>query len=109
LLATLRSIHRADILHGDIRPSNLCVTASGEAFVVDFSHATRSRSRKEKAQEIKELADILRMDLPTKPAAKDVEKPVVIRRSARIKESKRKSKVEPKNKHIKRVKSTRLK
>ncbi len=42
LLATLRSIHRADPLHGDIRLPNFCVTPSGEAFIVDFSHATES-------------------------------------------------------------------
>ncbi|KAF8504380.1 hypothetical protein F5888DRAFT_739048 [Russula emetica] len=73
LLATLRSIHRAGILHGDIRLPNLCVTTSGEAFVVDFSHATENRSRKRKAQEIKDLAYILGMDLLTEPVAKDVE------------------------------------
>jgi predicted Ser/Thr protein kinase len=95
LLATLRSIHRAGILHGDIRLANLCVTASGEAFVVDFSHATKNCSRKEKTQEIKDLTHILGMDSPSKPAAKGVEKPVVLRRSARIREL-RKSKVEPK-------------
>ena len=96
-------MHRADILHGDIRLSNLCVTASGEAFVVDFSHATNSRSRKEKAQEIKVLAYYLGMDLPTKS--------VVIRRSARIKKLERKLKVELKNKQvrIKRGKTTRRK
>ena len=96
-------MHRADILHGDIRLSNLCVTASGEAFVVDFSHATKSRSRKEKAQEIKVLAFYLGMDLPTEP--------VVIRRSARIKKLERKSKVKPKKKQVrvKRGKTTRRK
>jgi serine/threonine protein kinase len=110
LLATLRSIHRADILHGDIRLSNLCATASGEAFVVDFSHASKNRSRKWKTREIKDLAYVLEMDLPMEPAAKDVEKkPVVLRRSARIKRLKRKSKVEPKNGQVKRGKSTRRK
>ena len=82
LLATLRSIHMADILHGDIRLANLCVTASGETFVVDFSHATENRSQKEKDEEIKDLAHILRIDLPAEPAAKNVEKFVVLRRSA---------------------------
>ena len=77
MLATLMSIHRADILHGDIRLANLCVTDSGEAFVVDFSYATVNRSQKEKAQEIKDLAYILGIDSPTEPAAKDVEKHVV--------------------------------
>jgi hypothetical protein len=89
LLATLESIHGADILHGDIRLPNLCITPSGDTFVVDFSHATESRSLKEKAQEIRELTDILEMESPTKPAAKDVEKPV-LRRSARNKGSERK-------------------
>jgi len=87
---------QADVLHGDIRLPNLCVTASGKASVVDFSHATKNRSRKEKAIEIKGLAYFLGMDLPTEPAAIDVEKAVVIRHSARIKELEQKSKVEPK-------------
>jgi serine/threonine protein kinase len=105
LCSTLKSIHGADILHGDIRLPNLCVTPSGEAFVVDFGHATESHSRKEKAQEIRELSHILGMDSPTKPAAKAVEKPV-LRRSARIQELQRKAKVEPKNVQVKRGKST---
>jgi serine/threonine protein kinase len=100
LLATLRSIHRADILHGDIRLPNTCATPSGEAFIVDFG-----RSRKEKAQEIRELSHIFGMDSPTKPAAKAVEKPV-LRRSARIQELQRKAKVEPKNLQVKHGKST---
>jgi hypothetical protein len=55
---------------------------------VDFSHATKNRSRKEKAREIKDLAYILGMDLPTEPAAhcdrKDVvEKPVVLTTQAK--------------------------
>ena len=106
LLATLESIHRANILHGDIRLPNLCISPSGEAFVVDFGHATESRSRKDKSQEIRELSYILGMDSPTKPAAKAVEKPV-LRRSARIKELERKAKVEPKFEQVKRGKSTR--
>ncbi len=105
LLATLRSIHRANILHGDIRLPNLCATPSGEAFIVDFSHATESRSRKEKAQETRELSHIFGMDSPTKLAAKAVEKPV-LRRSTRIQELQRKAKVEPKNVQVKRGKST---
>ena len=100
LLATLTSIHRANVLHGDIRLPNLCVTPSGEAFVVDFGHAIESRSRKGKVQEIRELSHILGMDSPTKPAPKGVEKPV-LRRSARIKELEQKAKVEPKNEQAK--------
>lgn len=63
LLATLRSIHEADILHGDIQLRNLCVTPSGEAFVVNFGHATENHSQK-KALEIKYLACSLGMNLP---------------------------------------------
>ncbi len=105
LLATLRSIHGAEILHGDIRLPNLCATPSGEAFIVDFSHATKSRSREEEGQEIRELSHILGMDSPTKSATEVVEKPV-LRRSARIQELQRKAKVEPKNVQVKRGKST---
>ncbi len=105
---TLESIHRANILHGDIRLPNLCTTPSGEAFVVDFGHALESRSRMKKAREIRELSHILEMDSPTKPAAKVVEKPVV-RRSARIKELQQKVKVEPKNEQVKSGKTTRRK
>jgi len=96
LLATLRSIHNANILHGDIRLANLCVTPSGDASIIDFSHATESRSEKEKDREFGELTRILDKHFPTKPAIKDVEKPV-LRRSARIKELERKANVEPKS------------
>ena len=74
LLATLESIHRAGILHGDIRLPNFCVTPSGEAFVLDFTHSTESFSQKEKAQETRDLSHILRVDSLTRPAAEVVEK-----------------------------------
>jgi RIO-like serine/threonine protein kinase len=35
----LKAIHKAGVLHGDIRTSNLCVSETREAFVIDFSHA----------------------------------------------------------------------
>jgi len=59
------------------------MTPSGEVFVIDFGHATKNRSRKEKAREIRELYYVLGMNPPRKPAAKDVEKPA-LRRSARV-------------------------
>ena len=37
-LSTLASIHRADILHGDIRLENILVSDSGVT-IVDFSHS----------------------------------------------------------------------
>jgi tRNA A-37 threonylcarbamoyl transferase component Bud32 len=45
LLAMLKSIHKAGVIHGDIRLSNLCVNDAGEAFIIDFSHAEKSSSR----------------------------------------------------------------
>jgi predicted HAD superfamily Cof-like phosphohydrolase len=72
----------------------------GEAFIVDFSHASESRSRKEKAQEVEELSRILGMKTPTKPAAEAVEKPI-LRRSARIEDLERKVKVQTKNVQVK--------
>jgi serine/threonine protein kinase len=59
LLATLTSIHSTDVLHGDIRHSNICITASGEASLLDFSHASKGGSQKEKDREIRDLAYIL--------------------------------------------------
>ena len=108
LLTTLKLIHQANVLHGDIRLSNLCITALGEAAIIDFSHATRSHSEKEKDREIKELSRILEY-FPAKPAAKDVERPSVedmekpavkdvekpvLRRSVHIKELEPKANVE---------------
>jgi len=40
-LSTLESIHRAGILHGDIRPENILVSDSGVT-IVDFSHSKQS-------------------------------------------------------------------
>ena len=108
MLATLKSIHRADVVHGDIRLPNLCATPLGEAFIVDFSHASESRSRKEKTQEIKEIFHILGMNKLATPAAKDVEKPV-LRRSARIKELEPKVKVQTNNVQVKRGQAPRRK
>ena len=75
---------------------------------MDFSHAIASRSRKEKAEEIRRLSHILEMESLAKPVAEDLEKPV-LRRSARIKELQRKAEVEPKIERVKRGKSTRRK
>jgi serine/threonine protein kinase len=35
LLATLKSIHKAGVIHGDIRLTNLCVNDAGKAFIID--------------------------------------------------------------------------
>jgi tRNA A-37 threonylcarbamoyl transferase component Bud32 len=59
LLATLKAIHRTDVIHRDIHPRNLCATIAEEAFIIDFSHATRSNSQHAKALEVKQLCEIL--------------------------------------------------
>jgi serine/threonine protein kinase len=64
LLDTLRDIHKAGILHDDVRLLNLCSTASGEAFIIDFSHARFSTSESTMADELDDLCDILQMELP---------------------------------------------
>jgi hypothetical protein len=96
LLATLMSIHRAGVLHGDIRLPNLCATPSEDAFIVDFSHATESSSRKAKANEVEELRQILGIDrgnANAKPVVEGTVEEPGLRRSAWIKEQKRKAKV----------------
>jgi tRNA A-37 threonylcarbamoyl transferase component Bud32 len=91
LLSTLKAIHKAGIIHGDIRLPNLCVDSAGDARIIDFSHATRDKSAKARAREIAELCKIL--DMESKPRAKPVTKTVLdvtgLRRSARIKEMKK--------------------
>lgn len=72
---------------------------------MDFSHASESHSPKEKALEIKELSHILGITMPTKSAAKDIEKPV-LRRSLQIKESEQKVKVQTKDVQVKYGKAT---
>ena len=113
MLATLRSIHGADVLHGDIRLANICLNASGEASFIDFSHAlTEGFSQKDKDKEIQALVNTIQIDLPTAepPAAINIEKPVqvLLRRSVRIKEIvERNTKVEPQNKQVKDGRPTR--
>ena len=48
------------MIYGDIRLPNLCATPSRDAFIVDFSHASKSNSPRAKADEVEELRRILR-------------------------------------------------
>jgi hypothetical protein len=77
------------VLHGDIRLANLCTTTTGEAFIVDFSHAGRSTSKTGRAREVAELCHILgvEVDTPQKKAIPEntVEDDTGLRRSSRIK------------------------
>lgn len=38
-LATLEGIHKADVVHRDIRPPNLLVGKDGKVFIIDFDKA----------------------------------------------------------------------
>ena len=44
--------------------SNICVTDDGEAFIIDFSHASRTKSERKRTEEMEELRELLGMDEP---------------------------------------------
>jgi tRNA A-37 threonylcarbamoyl transferase component Bud32 len=54
----LKAIHEAGVIHRDIRLSNLCATATGKAFVIDFSHAELKASQSGKNRD---MADFLEL------------------------------------------------
>jgi tRNA A-37 threonylcarbamoyl transferase component Bud32 len=98
----LKSIHKAGVVHGDVRLPNLCTTSTEEAFIVDFSHASESRSRDAKKREVKELCQILGIEegkARAKPAVRSTVDETGLRRSSRIKEMMLKVKVEQRRAH----------
>lgn len=53
-LSALTSIHKANVIHNDIRPDNLTIDSDGRVFIIDFAqHA------EEPIDELKELNDVL--------------------------------------------------
>lgn len=50
-LSTLKSIHRAGILHGDIRQANILIGNSGVT-IIDFGHAKESDDQRAKDREL---------------------------------------------------------
>jgi Predicted choline kinase involved in LPS biosynthesis len=89
MLSTLREIHKAGVIHGDVRLPNLCATDSGEAFIIDFSHAAMNASRNAKASEISQICRLLSIDeggTHAQPALKEELKVADLRRSTRIKQ-----------------------
>jgi predicted Ser/Thr protein kinase len=89
MLSTWRAIHKAGVIHGDVRLPNLCATDSGEAFIIDFSHAAMSTSRNAKASEITQICRLLSIDeggARAQPALKKELKVADLRRSTRIKQ-----------------------
>lgn len=55
-------MHSLDILHGDIRGDNMCMSDIGEAFLIDLSHALTSKGKKAKREEMEVLCDLLQID-----------------------------------------------
>jgi len=86
LLTTLKAIHRAGVVHGDVRLPNLCATATGEAFVIDFGHAKISTAQKVMADEVAEIRGLLSMDVAVRGNAAAPLGIEGLRRSSRIKQ-----------------------
>jgi tRNA A-37 threonylcarbamoyl transferase component Bud32 len=58
-LSTLKSIHRAGILHGDIRQANIVIGDLGVA-IIDFGHSEGSDDQGAKDRELVQLHHCLR-------------------------------------------------
>ena len=57
-LSTLECIHRAGILHGDIRHDNILIGDS-EITIIDFSHSEESANQKAEDRELSHLRYLL--------------------------------------------------
>jgi serine/threonine protein kinase len=60
LIDTLDQIHRAGILHNDIRVENILVDESGKPSIIDFGFASLGSSLIDQAKEKEELLDLIR-------------------------------------------------
>jgi RIO-like serine/threonine protein kinase len=58
----LQEIHKAGILHGDIRRQNLLIDDWGHASIVDFDRSVKESSTKAKEQEFQQLCDLLNVN-----------------------------------------------
>jgi len=61
-LTTLESIHRINILHGDIRPENILVSDSGIT-IIDFAYSRRCNSQAAKHEEYQRFRSLLGLDV----------------------------------------------
>jgi len=59
LLTILQDIHKAGVLHCDLRPQNLLVDKFGKATIIDFDQSRRDTSNTDKKRECAELIHIL--------------------------------------------------
>ena len=58
-LSTLKGIHKAGILHGDLRRQNLLIDELGHIAIIDFDQSTKTFSIQAMESELEELADLL--------------------------------------------------
>jgi tRNA A-37 threonylcarbamoyl transferase component Bud32 len=73
LITTLKAIHNANVIHGDIALQNLCLQSDGKATIIDFSHARSSTSRKLRQAEMATLNRIIGLE-HNKPAQKRIKR-----------------------------------
>ncbi|KAF8351680.1 hypothetical protein F5887DRAFT_1069354 [Amanita rubescens] len=60
-LSILKSIHRAGILHGDIRRANILISDLGIT-IIDFGHSKQSDDQETKDEELEQLRSCLRLE-----------------------------------------------
>ena len=58
-LTTLKAIHAAGVLHGDVRSPNLLIDKFGESSIIDFDQAEKDGSESAQEAELKQLSRIL--------------------------------------------------
>jgi serine/threonine protein kinase len=56
---TLKAIHAAGVLHGDIRSPNLLIDEFGESSIIDFDQAEKNDSEDAQESEFRRLSSIL--------------------------------------------------
>ena len=57
--STLKKIHKAGVLHGDLRRENLLVDRLGRIAIIDFDQSKKTSLAEAMEWEIEELADLL--------------------------------------------------
>jgi serine/threonine protein kinase len=62
LVATLKKIHQAGVVHGDISAANVCVKDGSEGFIIDFTHARWCSTPELQAAEIATLCRLLHFE-----------------------------------------------
>ena len=56
---TLENIHKAGILHNDIKKENILVDEDGNPSIIDFGFSTRTNSKEDQIEEIFVLRQLI--------------------------------------------------